>query len=75
MNSVIVSAYSIELISGYKAHFPRTFTYLNAVILLYECRELDLGEVEWGDVDWIGLAQDRNRWGALVNSVTNLRVP
>jgi hypothetical protein len=28
-----------------------------------------LGEVGWGDVDWIGLAQDRNMWRALVNSV------
>jgi hypothetical protein len=28
-----------------------------------------------GDVDWIGLAQDRNKWRALVNSVLNLRVP
>jgi hypothetical protein len=36
---------------------------------------MDLGEVGWGDVDWIGLAQDRNRRGALVNSVLNLRVP
>jgi hypothetical protein len=36
---------------------------------------MDLGEVEWGDVDWIGLAQDRNRWRAVVNSVLNLRVP
>jgi hypothetical protein len=36
---------------------------------------MDLGEVGWGDVDWIGLAQDRNRWKALVNSVFNLRVP
>jgi hypothetical protein len=33
------------------------------------------GEVEWGVVDWIGLAQDRNRWRALVNSELNLRVP
>jgi hypothetical protein len=33
------------------------------------------GEVGWGDVDWIGLAQDRNRWRALVNSVLNLQVP
>jgi hypothetical protein len=36
---------------------------------------MDLGEVGWGDLDWIGLAQDRNRWRALVNSVSNLRVP
>jgi hypothetical protein len=36
---------------------------------------MDLGEVGWGDVDWIGLVKDRNRWRALVNSVLNLRVP
>jgi hypothetical protein len=36
---------------------------------------MDLVEVGWGDVDWIGLAQDRDRWGALVDSVLNLRVP
>jgi hypothetical protein len=35
----------------------------------------DLGEVGWGDVDWIGLAQDRNRWRAIVNSVLNPRAP
>jgi hypothetical protein len=29
---------------------------------------MDLGEVGWGDVDWIGLALDRNRWRAPVNS-------
>jgi hypothetical protein len=26
---------------------------------------MDLGEVGWGDVDWIGLTQERNRWRAL----------
>jgi hypothetical protein len=35
----------------------------------------DLGEIEWDGVDWIGLAQERNRWRALVNAVMNLRVP
>jgi hypothetical protein len=35
---------------------------------------MDLGEVGWGDVHWIGLAKDRNRWRALVNSILNLRV-
>jgi hypothetical protein len=37
--------------------------------------KMDLGEVGWSDVDWIGLAKDRNRWRALANSVLNLRVP
>jgi hypothetical protein len=36
---------------------------------------MDLGELGWGDVDWIGLAKDRNRWRAVVNSVLNFRVP
>jgi hypothetical protein len=33
-----------------------------------------LSEVGWGDMDWIRLAQDRNRWRALVNSVFILRL-
>jgi hypothetical protein len=36
---------------------------------------MDLGEVGWGDVHWIGLAKDKNRWRAVVNSVLNPRVP
>jgi hypothetical protein len=36
---------------------------------------MNLGEVGWSDVDWIGLAKDRNRWRAVVNSVLNLWVP
>jgi hypothetical protein len=36
---------------------------------------MDLGEVRWDDVDWIGLAKARNRWRALVNLVLNLCVP
>jgi hypothetical protein len=31
-------------------------------------------EIGWGDVDWMYLAQDRDEWRALVNTVTNLRV-
>jgi hypothetical protein len=36
---------------------------------------MDLLEIGLTVVDWIGLAQDRCRWRALVNSVMNLRVP
>jgi hypothetical protein len=36
---------------------------------------MDLGEVGSGDVDWIGLAHDRDRLIALVNAVMNLWVP
>jgi hypothetical protein len=36
---------------------------------------MDIVEMGWGDVDWIGLAQDRDRWIAIVNSVLNPRVP
>jgi hypothetical protein len=36
---------------------------------------IDLVEVRCGDVHWIGLAQDRDRWRALVNSILNLLVP
>jgi hypothetical protein len=37
--------------------------------------KMDLMEIGFGDVDWIHLAQDRDRWQALVNTVMSLRVP
>jgi hypothetical protein len=37
--------------------------------------KMDIREVGWVGMDWIELAQDRNRWRALVNAVMNLRVP
>ena len=37
--------------------------------------KMDLQEVEWGGMDWFDMAQDRNRWQALVNAVMNIWVP
>jgi hypothetical protein len=37
--------------------------------------KMDLREIGWDGMDWIGLAQDRDQWRALVNAVVNLRIP
>jgi hypothetical protein len=37
--------------------------------------KINLGEIGWNGVDWIDMAQDRDQWMALVNTVLNLRVP
>jgi hypothetical protein len=37
--------------------------------------KMNLGEIGFGDVDWIHLTQDRDRWRDLVNTVMSLRVP
>jgi hypothetical protein len=37
--------------------------------------KMDVLEIDRGGVDWIGLAQDRDKWRALANAVMNLRVP
>jgi hypothetical protein len=37
--------------------------------------KMDLRKIGWDGVDWVYLAQDRDHWRALVNTVMNLRVP
>jgi hypothetical protein len=36
---------------------------------------MDLGEIGWGGVEWIGLAQDRDKWIPLGSAVMNIRFP
>jgi hypothetical protein len=62
----------------------------NAYRILWECQKrplgrpryrwvdnikMDLREIGWDGMDWIDLAEDRDQWQALVNTVMNLRVP
>jgi hypothetical protein len=49
-------------------------------VMLSECNygdniKMDLREIGWDGVDWVDLAQDRDHWRALVNTVMNFRVP
>jgi hypothetical protein len=37
--------------------------------------KIDLREIGWYSMDWVDLAQDRDQWRALVNTVMNLQVP
>jgi hypothetical protein len=62
--------YIIIIISVYSIYNHRIYFNITWVDNI----RMDSGEVGWGDVDWIGLAKDRNRWRALVNLVLNLRV-
>ena len=52
-----------------------THTHIYIYIYIYIYIRMDLQEVGCGYVDWIGLAQDRDRWRTLVSAVMNLRVP
>jgi hypothetical protein len=37
--------------------------------------KIDLREIRWDGVDWMDMAQDRDQWRSLVNTLLNLRVP
>jgi hypothetical protein len=37
--------------------------------------KMDLREIGWAGIDWIDVAEERDQWRALVNTVLNLQVP
>jgi hypothetical protein len=43
-------------------------------VLWEDDSKMDLGEIGWGIMDWIDLAQDRDQWWSLMNTAMNLRV-
>jgi hypothetical protein len=43
-------------------------------LMMKEFYSVCVSEIDWGGIEWIQLAQDRDRWQALVNTVINLRV-
>jgi hypothetical protein len=52
----------------------------NLTLVRHKCRwedniKMDLQEVRWGGVDWMNMAQKRDRWWVLVNAVMNLQGP
>jgi hypothetical protein len=55
-----------ELIPDYTPLHPENSNFIGNV---------DLREIGWGGMDWIDLAQDRDQWRALLNTVMNFRVP
>ena len=72
----VVPAHAMKIYAGSRGMTP---PILN-LDTRWRCRwgdniGMDLQEVGLGYEDWIGLAQDRDRWRALVSSVRNLRVP
>ena len=46
--------------------------YKKSVVYIFDKIKMNLQEVGWG-MDWIDLAEDRNRWRALVNELLNIR--
>jgi hypothetical protein len=78
--SVCISHFAVR--ATWPSHIILNLTIIIIIIqffIIYVRRwvdniKMDLGEVGWDGVDWIGLAQDRDRWRAYCNAVMNLQV-
>jgi hypothetical protein len=80
MLAIIQSRTFFLLVCCWETKKIKIYNTIILPVVLYGCETWvsDIkgeGVVGWGDVDWIGLAQDRKRWRALVNLVLNLQIP
>jgi hypothetical protein len=64
----------IKLQKGFDGKTKRKRPYGRPNLRWEDGIRMDLREIGWGSADWIQLAQDRDRWRAVVNTVMNLRV-
>ena len=55
--------------------YPKEHFQISVFVYLMDNIRMDLQEVGCESMDWIELAQDRDRWRALVNAVLKLRLP
>jgi hypothetical protein len=69
------SAYGGEGYTGFWWENIRERDHLEDPGVDVKDNEMDIQKVCWGGMDWTDLAQDRDRWRAVVNAVLNLRVP
>jgi hypothetical protein len=61
-------------------YYQFIINFSNTEFFLSPCRwvgniKTDLEETGWGGMDWVSLAQDRDKWRAVVNVIMNLQVP
>jgi hypothetical protein len=64
-----------KCIKNFVGKYERTISFGKARRGREDNIKMDLMEVRWEDVEWIHLAQDKERWPAPVNTIMNNRVP
>jgi hypothetical protein len=72
---VLIPVHERQMSGTFSVQFHAFHTDLQTTEINYYNHTMSLREIGFGDVDWIHLAQDRDRWRTVVNMVMNLWVP